>query len=130
MTSPDQAFIEKFYQEAMALMQESREYMTQQADQDLNSLSPEYALHIGSEITRVTTRLTDIMAWLLLHRASRGTSYLRLHKPSPKLNADETCLEDSTATSLYPLPHQLHQLLDETRNLYLRLLRLEQMGRE
>ncbi len=130
MTAPDRAFIDKFYQEALALLQESRIYMNNQATNDLNSLSPDYSLHISSEITRVTTRLTEVIAWLLMHRATCGTDYLKLHKPSPHLSAELNCIEDSVANSPYPLPLELRELLTKTRNLYLRLLRLEDMEKE
>jgi len=128
MNNPDQAFIERFYQEAIKLLVESRAYLQGQAVHDTNSISPDYGLFITTETTRVTARLTEIIAWLLAYKAMSGTNYLQLYRAAPKLSQDPDCMEDSVANSTHPLPHQLNYLLTETRNLYLRLLRLEQSG--
>lgn len=125
MTTPDKAFIEKFYQEAIMLLIESRSYLNGRAVHDMNSITPAYGLFISTEITRVTSRLTEIIAWLLAYKAMGNKAYQQIYKTEPKLSEDPSFTEDSIIDSPYPMPQELHHLLEETRKLYLRLLRLE-----
>lgn len=126
MINPDPAFVDKFYQEAISLLVESRAYISGQALNDMNSIDPSYSLNISKEITRVTSRLTEIIAWILTYRAAGGKKHLHIYKPSPHLSRDSLCMEDSVRNSPHPLPLQLIHLLDETLRLYQRLLRLEE----
>lgn len=125
MSLPDQAFIDKFYMEALVLLQESRMYMLRHGNQNVNSLSPEQSLYISTEIARMTTRLTEIIAWLLMHRALCNNRFLQLQNPSPRLTGDPKCMEDSTRDIQYPLHPDLIKLLVKTRNMYIRLKRID-----
>lgn len=129
MLTRDSAFTERLFQEAVCLLQETREYMQWQAPLDLNSLSMQDSLFLSCEVTRVTARLTEIVAWLLAEKAKQMGQIHELGPlhSKPRLSGDEICIADSSNTCPVPIPPRLHELLDKTRNLYLRLLRLEKM---
>ena len=128
MLTRDSAFTERLFQEAICLLHETREYMQWQAPLDLNTLSMQDSLFLSCEVTRVTARLTEIVAWLLAEKAQQMGQIPELNFSSrPRLSGDEICIADSCKTCPVSIPPKLYELLDKTRNLYIRLLRLEKM---
>ncbi len=128
MDTQELTFIEKLFQETILLLHETRDYIEWQAPHDLNSFSTEDSMFLSCEVSRTTARLTEIMAWLLAQSARKlgQITEHRLLKTKPCLSGDENCIIDSTLSCPVTLPIRLLELLDKTRNLYLRILRLEE----
>ena len=128
-TKPPIAFFEKTYNDAVALLSESRDYLKTKAPNDLNHIDVDVSLYLTNETTRVTGRLTEIMAWLLAQKAS-----IFGHVPQPgytfKLSESDTFIENSVETSPYPLPQDLRNLLIKTHELYTRVQHLDRMIRQ
>lgn len=124
------AFLDKTYDEAMTLLVEARNYVAYQEAADAEHLEMEAKLLVSQETMRITTRLTQVMAWLFGQRAARdgeitidealGEAY--------ELGGTGVCLDDSH-TRDERLPPAVRSLLDRSRNLYLRVQRLESMLR-
>ena len=63
------AFFSRTYDEALAMLRETRDYLTGRGKLELRALPREAALDYSRESMRLTARLTQVMAWLLLQRA-------------------------------------------------------------
>ncbi len=62
-------FFGKTYDETMALLVASRDYLANAQPADTTGLKPIERLRVNCEAMRLTTRLTQVMAWLLAQRA-------------------------------------------------------------
>jgi regulator of CtrA degradation len=118
------AFFRKTYDEAIALLVETKNYVT--AAQRPSSKDDEIAVNL--ETTRVTARLTQIVAWLMAQRAVEAGELTAAQACEKKhrLGGQEICLnaqgEDSDK-----LPPALCDLLVRSRRLYQRVARLDDM---
>lgn len=124
------AFFDKTYDEAMTLLVEARNYVAYQQAADMKLVDVEARLLVSQETMRVTTRLTQVMAWLFGQRAARDgeiTAEEALSE-SYELGGEGVCLDDSH-TDDDRLPPALCSLLDRSRKLYIRVQRLEGMLR-
>lgn len=123
-------FFGKTYDETMALLVASRDYLANAQPADARGLKPIERLRVNCEAMRLTTRLTQIMAWLLAQRAVyEGEMSRELASSSEfRLSADEICLAE-TDPAAGVLPPRLRELLDQSRRLYVRVARLDEMTR-
>lgn len=124
-------FFGKTYDETMALLVASRDYLANAPPADANGLKPIERLRVNCEAMRLTTRLTQIMAWLLAQRAVFEGEMTREMASSEefRLAADEVCLAETERDHGILLPPRLCELLDESRRLYVRVARLDEMTR-
>ncbi|MFD2263854.1 DUF1465 family protein [Lacibacterium aquatile] len=114
------------YDETMTLLVEARDYL---AAKELGSRDPghgpdaEGRLLANREAMRITSRLTQVMAWLLLQRAVHEgeVDYDEALKPENRLDGHGVCLVRSEV----PLPPYLGRLLDRSYSLYARIDRLD-----
>jgi len=74
-SQPPVAFFNSTYKDALSLTREARDYLTHKEPQERRNLPPEIRLTASCEALRVTARLTQVMAWLLVQRA--------VHDPGP-----------------------------------------------
>jgi len=119
-------FFTRTYDEAQALLFATRDYV-----EDARAFSwsnPTLALLHSAETLRVTTRLTHIMAWLLVQRAVHAGELTseEARADAMRLDGREVCLEAGAETSA-ALPERLRGLLERSRRLYQRIARLDQM---
>ena len=63
------AFLDGTYEEALKLTREARDYLAVQESNDLARLAPEARLVASCETMRLTSRLSQVMAWLLVQKA-------------------------------------------------------------
>ena len=66
---PATAFFSKTYDEALALTVEARDYLDQLSAAEARELGPATGLEYCRESSRLTTQLTQVMAWLMAQRA-------------------------------------------------------------
>lgn len=130
MSEPTHAteFFGKTYGEAMSLLVEARDYLTHREPLDRGALVMEDRLRFCSEAMRLTSRLTQIMAWLMAQRAVYEGEIpperaLDGHDP---LAALEICMREDATDQL---PQRLSSLLQRSRRLYIRVARLDELAR-
>lgn len=123
-------FFGKTYDETMALLVASRDYLANAQPADARGLKPIERLRVNCEAMRLTTRLTQIMAWLLAQRAVHEGEMTREKASSDefRLAADKVCLAETDCLT-GGLPPRLCELLDESRRLYVRVARLDELSR-
>lgn len=123
-------FFGKTYDETMALLVASRDYLANAQPAEARGLKPIERLRVNCEAMRLTTRLTQIMAWLLAQRAVHEGEITREKASSDefRLTAEEVCLAE-TERSAPGLPPRLLELLEESRRLYVRVARLDELAR-
>lgn len=123
-------FFGKTYDETMALLVASRDYLANAQPADTTGLKPIERLRVNCEAMRLTTRLTQVMAWLLAQRAVHEGELTREAAASEdyRLQADEVCLAETDHTG-HVLPPRMRELLDQSRRLYVRVARLDEMSR-
>ncbi len=123
-------FFGKTYDETMSLLLASRDYLANAQPGDAVGLKPIDRLRVNCEAMRLTTRLTQIMAWLLTQRAVFEGEMTRGMAASEeyRLSADAVCMAESDAAAGV-LPRRLTELLDQSRRLYIRVARLDELTR-
>jgi regulator of CtrA degradation len=126
--APATEFFGKTYGEAMSLLIEARDYLTHREPIDRSALVAEDRLRVCSETMRLTSRLTQVMAWLLAQRAvyEGEISQDRALEGHGALAGVEICMRDEGTEDL---PQRLASLLDRSRRLYIRVARLDELAR-
>ena len=120
------AYFRRTYDETLDLMIEARNYMAYVEPGRRDRAGGMAALRMSCEAMRVTSRLTQVMAWLMMQRAvHEGEVELdeALSEPN-RLSGEDVCL-DETFTHDETLPGGLRSLLQRSLSLYQRVSRLE-----
>ena len=118
------AFFRKTYDEAIALLVETKNYVAGSP----RSTSRTSEMSVNMETTRVTARLTQIVAWLMAQRAVEAGELTAAQACEKKhrLGGEEICL-DARGEVNEDLPSALRDLLVRSRRLYQRVARLDDM---
>ena len=122
------SFLNGTYEEAMKLACEARDYMAYQEPKDCAKLPPRARMVASCEAMRVTTRLTQVIAWLLVQKAVQAGEISRKEAAAEKfrLAAQDVCGQTEPAEA-QPLPPRLTELLQLSLSLYQRVARLDAM---
>ncbi len=113
------------YDEAMGLLVETRDYLA--ASPGGGGTLPA-RLALCHETTRITARLTRVMAWLLAQRAWLAGEIDRGAALGEALDGFAVCMDDDDGDQ-YKLPERLADLLRRSRRLYRRVARLDALAR-
>lgn len=121
------AFFRRTYDETLDLMVEARNYLAYVDRRDRRRADAVAGLRMSCEAMRVTSRLTQVMAWLMLQRAvHEGEIEVEdALTEDNRLSGADVCL-DVTFTTDETLPGGLRSLLDRSFRLYQRVARLEE----
>jgi regulator of CtrA degradation len=113
------------FRDGMALVEETAAYLDGAGRQESKRLDRAAALAYATESMRLTTRLMQLASWLLLHRAvNEGEmSLAQANKEKTKVKLSGVDLSDEQTIKL--LPDRLQQLITRSRELQLRVLRLD-----
>jgi regulator of CtrA degradation len=124
------AFFSKTYDEALRLVEDARGYLASLEPIDRRGLGPPERLRLCAETMRMTARLTQIMAWLLVQRAVHEGELTRTDALSQQemLAGVRVCMEGSEE-DWRGLPRRLVALLDKSHRLYVRVARLDELAR-
>lgn len=124
------SFIEARLKGAHTLLHSTHEYIKWQAPLDVEELDTEIVYKISAEALRVTVRLTQIIAWLMLQKAVLEGEMTQREFLSEEYRVlqGKQCLEEG-AEHDDDLPPRLRELLKESRELYERILRLDKIVR-
>jgi len=120
------AYFSRTYDETLDLMIEARNYMAYVERRERTRVGGMAGLRMSCEAMRVTSRLTQVMAWLMMQRAvheGEVEQELALSEPN-RLSGGDVCLDDSFSGD-EALPNGLRSLLDRSLSLYQRVARLE-----
>jgi len=122
------AFLSGTYDETMALLIEARAYAATNPGMNQRQAEPLDRFRITCEAMRVTTRLAEVMAWVMFRRAAHEGEISREDALSEdcRLSCGRIC-GDESFTDDPALPKRLRGLLDRSRNLYIRVTRLDAM---
>jgi regulator of CtrA degradation len=126
MASANPVFFRRTYDEALALVEEARNYVAYVEPKERRRLQIGARLGVSCESMRVTSRLTQVMAWLLMQRAVAAGEISQAEAVSNdnRLGAQDVCLTERTYKA-DDLPKSLESLMARSLNLYIRVSRLE-----
>jgi len=113
------------YNETLTLLASAHEYFSARAEPEQRAHDERERIMYASEMSRITVRLSSVMAWLMARKAvlagKIGGEEARARYP---LECRDVCLgQNIEAESL--LPEEMTDLLDRSLELYLRVARLE-----
>jgi regulator of CtrA degradation len=113
------------FREGMNLVEAAAAYLDGPGRDEAKKLSRSAALAYATESMRLTTRLMQIASWLLLQRAvNEGeltSDQAKSEKTKVKLSAYDAPHEDTLSV----LPFRLRALIDQSRYLHERVVRLD-----
>lgn len=123
----DGPFLDKSYDEAMAMVHAVAAYLDGDGKTARDALEEALRPVFTSESLRLTTRLMQAVAWLMVHRAVAAGELTREEALSParRLSGRDICLAPPLP-GCERLPPQLQVYLDQSRQLYERIARLEE----
>jgi regulator of CtrA degradation len=107
------------YDKAVDLLRKASDYFNEFGAEDRDTLEPHLQAIYACEMSRITLRLSSVIAWLMEQRSDGyGAS-----KSSNDLNFQDICLVDSSLLHGI-LPDDVCYFLDESFEIYERALRL------
>jgi len=123
------AFFDRTYDEAMALIREAREYFAERQHQPASPSRAAVELVTSCESMRLTARLSQIIAWLLVQKAVHAGELSRddAIKPEHRLGGRSVCEIEGPWSEL-GLPQRLQTLLERSLSLYHRIGRLDDLA--
>jgi regulator of CtrA degradation len=121
-------FFNRTYDEAISLAVEARDYIADRLADQRRAADVGDRLVYDSETLRLTTRIAQVVAWLLAQRALHEGELTRedLRGDQYRLEADDVCL-DNDPEILEALPVELQSLMGRSLSLYQRIARLDEM---
>ncbi len=121
-------FFRRTYDETMTLLVEARDYLSLGEPFERARLASSDRLKANCEAMRITSRLTQVMAWLLVQRAvAEGEMTLVEAVQEPHRLSGQAVCHVTDAFPETPLPNALRSLLDRSYALYIRVERLDRM---
>ena len=118
-------FIPSLFNDTLKLLFDAHNYFDYEGYEDQQFLPEELQLIFSNEMSRVTMRLTSIMAWLMIRKASyEGKVDEEIEPADYRLEARDICLVENKVHHAI-LPPYMVQLLDETYAIYCRVMRLD-----
>ena len=126
-------YFDNLHEEALTLLIEARNYIRdlRSRKEDATDARPPLEntdfLDQTLETMRLTSRLTQVMAWLLAQRAVSAGEITAKEGASKrfKLSGQSVCLDHNPAENDH-LPQELRSLLQRSHTLYLRVSRLDE----
>jgi regulator of CtrA degradation len=125
------SFIDSKIDEAHRLLSATHDYVKWQAPKDMDTMDPHMTFLLSSEAMRVTVRLTQIIAWLMLQKGilEEELTLEDTLSESCRVMQGEECLYQSSEEDK-TIPPRLRELLKESRIFYFSILRLDARARE
>jgi len=116
-TDSQDAFLEKAYKDTYDLLVAVRDYVAAEATDAAAALEPQQRLQLTYELSRITRRLTDIMAWLLIRKAVAAGEVTE--QEAAAQSTAPSAFEGGGAGDADPgaLPLAARSLIDRTRRL-------------
>lgn len=115
--------LDGLYLEAMVLTDEARSYFDVEGQQDQLLLDPRGKLGFACESLRVTTKLMQVVSWLLVQKAVQGGGVSVPERRPERLTSFYSL--DEEAIELDLLPERALEIALATNDLYDRVRRLD-----
>lgn len=120
------AFFDSTFEEALALTREARDYLTHREPMERERMTPNDRMLASCEAMRLTSRLTQVMAWLLVQKAVHAGEMTREEAVAPEFRlAGKSVCEETRPPVEGELQPRLAELLERSHNLYQRVARLD-----
>lgn len=118
--------LNRTFEEALALLIDARDYVARHESVEVAQLALTSRLLVSRETLRITSRLTQVMAWLLVQKAVFAGEMSRADAAGPahRLAAHNLCL-DTEGGRFDGVPPRLGALLERSYRLYARIARLD-----
>ncbi len=126
--SAHDVFVDKAYRDTLRLLEEVRDYVAGPLKDEAVALVPQVRATLMHELSKVTLRLTDAMAWLLLQKAVAAdeidaeAAAERAAGASQEAGNDDGSGEDADLGSL---PLAARGLIDRSRRVSAGVVQLE-----
>lgn len=121
-------FLPGVFNETLALLFDAHHYFQARGVEEQMTMDAQSRPVYASEMTRITMRLTSVMAWIMVRRAIyAGRIEEEKAAQTYRLDGDEICLEH-LPDRLAVLPHYLGYLSDKSHELYERVHRLDNLA--
>ena len=121
-------FLPGVFNETLSLLFDAHHYFQSRGSEDQATIAPEMRVNYANEMTRVTMRLTSVMAWLMVRRAIyAGRIEEEKAADSYRLDGADICL-DQVPEVLSEMPYYLNYLSERSLEVYSRVHRLDQMA--
>jgi regulator of CtrA degradation len=122
-------FFDRTMMEAMALLAETRRYLIDRSERERKGMPVEQGLAASMESMRLVARLTQVLAWLLTHRAVHAgeMNLIEATRPDRRLGGRELCL-NTQGDDDPVMPDELRTLLARSLALYQRIARLDEQA--
>lgn len=124
-------FINSLYDESLTLMIEARNYFqySNTNHRAAHEGAPRDRLFVNYQAMRLTSRMTQAMAWLLAQRAVQNgeLTLTQACGGNYSLGGEVFCVE-SEGHDDKRIPTPMKQLMDRSHSLYMRVWRLDQMA--
>ena len=120
------AFFDSTFEEALALTREARDYLTHAEPRERERMTPNERMLASCEAMRLTSRLTQVMAWLLVQKAVHGGEMTREEARAAEFRlAGQSVCAETTPPVEGRLQPRLAELLERSHSLYQRVSRLD-----
>ena len=120
-------FLPGVFNETLALLFDAHHYFQSRGADDHRTLDSYYQKAYTTEMSRITIRLTSVMAWLMVRRAvSAGKIDEEKASRDYRLDGGDICLAEPDAM-IDMLPYYFWQLSERSQELYERVMRLDGM---
>lgn len=121
-------FLPGVFNETLSLLFDAHHYFQSRGPEDQATIAPALRLTYSNEMTRVTMRLTSVMAWLMVRRAVyAGRIEEEKASDAYRLDGAEACLTHEPEV-LSNMPYYLNYLSERSLGLYERIHRLDRMA--
>lgn len=122
------AILTRTWDEALSLLIEARNYLSFRQAIDADRIQPLDRLKLTRESFRLTSRLSQVMAWLMLRRAVIAGEIADedARRPERRLAGHDVCLARADDLGDW-LPTGMDGLLERSRTLYERVARLDRL---
>lgn len=126
MSDSTVAFFDSTFEEALALTREARDYLTHQEPRERGHMTPNDRMLASCESMRLTSRLTQVMAWLLVQKAVHAGEMTREEARASqyRLGGQSVCLDGKPPVE-GTLQPRLAELMQRSLSLYQRVARLD-----
>ncbi len=115
------------FNETLGLLFEAHSYFQERSSEEQSVLDSRTRLRYANEMTRVTMRLTSVMAWVMVRKAVfAGRISEDEAMRQYRLEAREECMQYDSA-GLEQLPYYIGYLSERSYTLYERVSRLESL---
>jgi len=122
------AFFDKTYKETLSLVEDACAYMEGPAKAERAEFEPRASLNLTAATLHLTSRLTQVMAWMYAQKAYHGGEIGRDKMLAKhRLGARQDALDQSLMAHSTTMPPGLDDLLQRTERLYQRIARLDDM---